>query len=180
MPRVKSESELQRRWTDFSGGVGIAYDDGRTNGLLMATGILGLANELRPAPFQNATSCEPTTASEAQYFFEEKPDNLAANDAQLFAVYNSTGRIVSPGEITNSFMAVDLRNATYGTEVDSDQATAQEDPMGQPAKYQGNWFVPAGAVVYEFTTINSAGAAYVFATHSSPTNGADHLQLLGV
>ena len=43
--------KLVKSWQDWSAGIGHPVDDGRTPGMAYAAGLLGLKNELRPAPF---------------------------------------------------------------------------------------------------------------------------------
>ena len=67
MPKGK----LLKRWNDWSGGVGHLVDDGRTPGMMSASGLLGLRGELRPAPFQNSVTVGSELGHHYQYYFEE-------------------------------------------------------------------------------------------------------------
>jgi len=55
MPRVKNAIPL-KIWKNWSAGIGYPKDDGRTPGMSYASGLLGIAGELRPAPFMNVVT----------------------------------------------------------------------------------------------------------------------------
>jgi len=177
------QAQLLKVWTSWEDGVGQAFDDGgETNGLLTATAILGLRNELRAAPKQNVTSVEPTNALTPNYFFEDIPTTFAASDAYLYALYSDADRFGS-GAVEAATMKVDLRNATFGTEVEySSAGTTNNEPFGQPAKYKGLWYLPiGGSGCTQLTVIAAAGGGD---THTAlgvignANGGIDHLEML--
>jgi len=182
MPTNKPKSTLIKVWNNWEDGIGFTYDDGRSNGLLRSNGIIGLANELRPAPIQNTTSCEPSTASSAQYFFEDFPANLAANDAVMYVTYAGTGNVDSAA-INTAYMKVDLRNATYGTEIEAPEVSNVDTPYGQAARYRDDWYIPRGTTTRWIASIAAAGAvdgggANNLLTLGDGNAGFDHLASL--
>lgn len=69
--RGNPPGELLKRWNDWSAGVGHLVDDGRTPGMLSASGLLGLRGELRPAPASTAVTVDTDPGDHYQHYFEE-------------------------------------------------------------------------------------------------------------
>src|SRR3990167_7602270 len=98
MPNV-----LVKRWSDWSAGVGFLIDTERTPGMYYASNILGLAGELRPAPFKNTVTITADEGHHYQYFFEEALAN--ATPVYVSATTGSISNGTTSGNISYTVTA---------------------------------------------------------------------------
>ena len=148
--------KLLRIWDDWSAGVGYLRDDGRTPGMYYASGILGGLQDLRPAPFMNDSDLSSMTQETdlvMTYAFDE---NYSSTVSFLYAICNSVTGATNKAEIAK----IQLDNTNFGvvTKTDTNVSLRVNDNLGQPIKYQGNWFVAGGTTIKKLTTIAAAGS----------------------
>lgn len=150
--------KLLKVWDNWEGGVGSPTDDGTTTALYSASGILGLRGELRPAPHTFTTSVAVTAITHFQYFFEALD---SAGAPYLYALQNERTGTAS------RVVKFDLRNAGFGASLGTSRSVStggQISHYGQPAEYEGLWFVPfsessaTSSFIEELTTVGTGTA----------------------
>lgn len=164
---------LLKTWDNWNAGVGYLRDDGRTPGMYYATSILGGSQDLRPAPFKN--DCDHSSMTQETdlvmtYAFDE---NYSSTVSFLYAILNSVAGATNKAEVVK----VRLDNANFGvvTKTNADVSYRVADNLGQPVKYQGNWFIAGATTIKKLTTIAAAGTND---TWSTGTAAATHIAML--
>lgn len=141
MPDINQRKNLLWAQSDFSGGVGHAVWDGRTNGVLHGIPFVLLKDEARmpigPTSITMTGSAGGVMAW--QYFFSEPIITAGTypDDINIYAIGNDSTNRGWRGKISG-------QNANYGTKLYETESASAASAYGQPVRYQGQWILPEG------------------------------------
>lgn len=168
--------QLIKRWDRFDGGIGILVDDERNPGAYYAENMIGTQTEIRPAPASTAVDINSYLGGTAtdlraiRWFEEDKLDGTA----YLYCVV-----VRDTTTVTNTVIKVDLRNATFGADIESKALqTGGLEPASSPVRYQGLWRISGNdaSPIQTLTTINTPPTPDVW-TNGAANTGAHELVL---
>lgn len=162
---------LLKAWDDWSAGIGYLRDDGRTPGMYTANAVLGARGELRPGPLKTDVSYSAklaTTTCVAQYFFVAKDTN---GGPYLYPIMTHNLEATA-----GHALKIDLRNAGFAAVIESGiTAAGTMLPWGQPAEYEGTWYMGYDGGIFSWDTIAVADAGDTITSNACAAGQADHL-----
>jgi len=176
MPR---DQQLIKLWNDWSDGVGFLEDDGSTKGLYFARHFVGGKGMLQVTPRPSTVNITAvagiTGAVTPHHYFEEVDgDGLP----KLYVISKAISNI-------SRVHKIDTNNGTYGTVRGTRSQGTRTFPTGQPAKYQGNWYVSGSNSatpdqrIEQLTTVGIGAAADTWtASAANAAFAGTHLGLI--